>query len=171
MENLLYIALPVLFVVGVCIGFVAQRVISTRRVGDAEVLAKRIVEEARKEAQAQKKEILLQGQDDLYNQKKELENEFREREREMKSRERKLDELGERLEEKNEKATEKERDLLKLEKELSKQIFPQNDVKIYIIEKFELSEQYTPENLFEAYKDSIYEEINAKSAIYCKKII
>ncbi|MCR5355149.1 MAG: PolC-type DNA polymerase III [Lachnospiraceae bacterium] len=53
----------------------------------------------------------------------------------------------------------------KLEKELSKQIFPQNDVNIYIIEKFELSEQYTPENLFEAYKDSIYEEINAKSAL------
>ncbi len=119
MENLLYIALPVLFIVGVCIGFVAQRVITTRRIGDADVLAKRIVEESRKEAQAQKKEILLQGQDDLYNQKKELENEFREREREMKSRERKLDELGERLEEKNEKATEKERDLLKLEKDLS----------------------------------------------------
>ena len=53
----------------------------------------------------------------------------------------------------------------KLEKEPSKQIFPQNDVKIYIIEKFELSEQYTPENLFEAYKDSIYEEVNAKSAL------
>ncbi len=113
MENLLYIALPVLFIVGVCIGFVAQRVITTRRIGDADVLAKRIVEESRKEAQAQKKEILLQGQDDLYNQKKELENEFREREREMKSRERKLDELGARPEEKDEKATEKERGVRK----------------------------------------------------------
>ena len=88
MENLLYIALPVLFVAGGCIGFIAQRVITTRRIGDADVLAKRIVEESRKEAQAQKKDILLQGQDDLYNQKKELENEFREREREVKNRER-----------------------------------------------------------------------------------
>ena len=100
-------------------GFIAQRALITRRLGDAEELAKGIVDKARKEAQAQKKEMLLQGQDELFNQKKEMENEFREREREVKNRERKLDELNERLEEKQEKATEKERDLLKLEKELA----------------------------------------------------
>ena len=100
-------------------GFFAQRALITRRLGDAEELAKGIVDKARKEAQAQKKEMLLQGQDELFNQKKEMENEFREREREVKNRERKLDELNERLEEKQEKATEKERDLLKLEKELA----------------------------------------------------
>ena len=100
-------------------GFFAQRVLITRRLGDAEELARGIVDKARKEAQAQKKELLIQGQDELFNQKKEMENEFREREREVKNRERKLDELNERLEEKQEKATEKERDLLKLEKELA----------------------------------------------------
>ena len=106
--------------VGAALGYVLQSRATTKRIGDADELAKRIVEEARKEAQAQKKEILLQGQDDLYNQKRELENEFKEREREVKNRERKLEEMGDRLEERLGKATEKEHELLATEKELAR---------------------------------------------------
>ena len=63
-------------VAGLVIGVVVQRCTTAKRLGDANELAKRIVEEARKEAQAQKKEILVQGQNDLFNQKREMENEF-----------------------------------------------------------------------------------------------
>lgn len=101
-------------------GAVINRHITARRLGEAEDLAARIVEEARKEAQAQKKELLLQGQDDLYNQKREMENDYREREREIKLRERKLDEMGGRLEEKMEKASARELELFSAEKELSR---------------------------------------------------
>ena len=103
---------------GVC--FYLNKHLNAKRIGDATELATRIVEESRKEAQAQKKEILLQGQDELFNQKRELEHEFKERERELKARDRKLQEQGERLEEKLEKATEKEHELLSVEKDLSK---------------------------------------------------
>ena len=68
-------------VAGLLVGALVHKSVTTKRIGDADELAKRIVEEARKEAQAQKKEILIQGQDDLFNQKRELENEFKERER------------------------------------------------------------------------------------------
>lgn len=51
-------------VAGLLIGAVVQRWTTAKRLGDANELAKRIVEEARKEAQAQKKEILVQGQED-----------------------------------------------------------------------------------------------------------
>ena len=104
MDLLFIFALAAAVLVGVSAGALVHRRVTTKRIGDADELAKRIVEEARKEAQAQKKEILLQGQDDLFNQKRELENEFKERERDVKIRERKLDELGGRLEEKLEKA-------------------------------------------------------------------
>lgn len=116
--HIIYIA--VALVLGVGAGGLCYRHISTKRIGDADELAKRIVEEARKEAQAQKKEILLQGQDDLFNQKRELENEFKEREREVKAKERKLSEMGERLEERLEKATQKEHEVLAVEKELTR---------------------------------------------------
>ena len=102
------------------VGFYLNKHLNAKRIGDATELATRIVEESRKEAQAQKKEILLQGQDELFNQKRELEHEFKERERELKARDRKLQEHGERLEEKLEKATEKEHELLSVEKDLSK---------------------------------------------------
>ena len=102
------------------VGFYLNKHLNAKRIGDATELATRIVEESRKEAQAQKKEIPLQGQDELFNQKRELEHEFKERERELKARDRKLQEQGERLEEKLEKATEKEHELLSVEKDLSK---------------------------------------------------
>lgn len=102
------------------VGFYLNKHLNAKRIGDATELATRIVEESRKEAQAQKKEILLQGQDELFTQKRELEHEFKERERELKARDRKLQEQGERLEEKLEKATEKEHELLSVEKDLSK---------------------------------------------------
>ena len=102
------------------VGFYLNKHLNAKRIGDATELATRIVEESRKEAQAQKKEILLQGQDELFNQKRELEHEFKERERVLKARDRKLQEQGERLEEKLEKATEKEHELLSVEKDLSK---------------------------------------------------
>ena len=38
-------------------------------------------------------------------------------------------------------------------------------MEIEIIEKYSLSSQYTEENLFEIYKDSIIMELNAKSPI------
>lgn len=118
----LFTALSVLAAICVSggVGFYLNKHLNAKRIGDATELATRIVEESRKEAQAQKKEILLQGQDELFNQKRELEHEFKERERELKARDRKLQEQGERLEEKLEKATEKEHELLSVEKDLSK---------------------------------------------------
>ncbi len=120
MDLVLVMALTAVALAGAGGGVVLQRIITARRVGEARDLASRIVDEARKEAQAQKKEFLLQGQNDLFSQKREMENEFREREREAKQRERKLDEMGGRLEEKMEKAAERELDLLAAEKDLAR---------------------------------------------------
>ncbi|MDR3358834.1 MAG: ribonuclease Y [Desulfovibrio sp.] len=120
MDILSVIALGAAVLAGLAAGYILHRCAVTKRIGDAGALAKRIVEEARKEAQAQKKEILLEGQDDLFSQKREMESEYKEREREVKARERKLEEMTIRLEEKLEKATGKERDLLQAEKQLAR---------------------------------------------------
>ena len=105
---------------GVFAGFFLHNYLSTKRVGDARELARRIVEEGRKEAHAQKKEMLIQGQDELFKQKREMELDSKERERELKARERKLQEHSEKLEERLEKATEKEHEILAVEKELTR---------------------------------------------------
>ncbi|HJA79831.1 ribonuclease Y [uncultured Desulfovibrio sp.] len=140
--DIMTIGLTVLaLVIGAALGYVLQSRATTKRIGDADELAKRIVEEARKEAQAQKKEILIQGQNDLYNQKREQENEFKEREREIKNRERKLEEMGERLEERLGKATEKEHELLATEKNLARKERQLEENEEYLQTRIEEQEQ------------------------------
>ncbi|MBO6129390.1 MAG: PolC-type DNA polymerase III [Pseudobutyrivibrio sp.] len=52
-----------------------------------------------------------------------------------------------------------------LEKSIKKQFFSNNDVSIRILEDFDLSSQYTPQNLISSYNDSILEELEEKSAV------
>ncbi len=107
--------------IGAAAGYILHKTIESKRLGDAKDLAERILDEARKEAQASKKESLLQAQDEIYNQKKELETEYKERERQLKSKEGKLAEKEERLEGKLEKLAQKEISVIDLEKKLTKQ--------------------------------------------------
>lgn len=166
MDPLFIAALVAAALLGVALGVFAHKRSAAKRVGDAEDLAKRIVAEARKEAQAQKKEILLQGQDDLFNQKRELENEFKEREREVKARERKLEEMGGRLEEKLEKATTREHELLTSEKDLARKERQLAESETFLQTRIEEQEQ----RLFEIAgltadeaKARLFSEIEAKT--------
>ena len=166
MDPLFIAALVAAALLGVALGVVAHKRSAAKRVGDADDLAKRIVAEARKEAQAQKKEILLQGQDDLFNQKRELENEFKEREREVKARERKLEEMGGRLEEKLEKATTREHELLTSEKELARKERQLTESEIFLQTRIDEQEQRLSEiaglTADEA-KARLFSEIEAKT--------
>ena len=166
MDPLFIAALVAAALLGVALGVLAHKRSAAKRVGDAEDLAKRIVAEARKEAQAQKKELLLQGQDDLFNQKRELENEFKEREREVKARERKLEEMGGRLEEKLEKATTREHELLTSEKELARKERQLAESEMFLQTRIEEQEQRLSEiaglTADEA-KARLFSEIEAKT--------
>lgn len=53
----------------------------------------------------------------------------------------------------------------KLEDEISTQYFSRSHVQVHIIERYHLSDQYTPKRLYEMYKDSIDEEIRRYSMI------
>ncbi len=75
-------------IVGIVAGCFIQNRVTAKRLGDAKDLATRIINEARKEASAQKKELLVQCQDEILQQKKAMEIEYREQEREIKNRKR-----------------------------------------------------------------------------------
>ncbi len=106
--------------IGVACGFLLHRFISAKRMNEAGELSRRILDEARKEAAAQKKEIILQGKDEVLEYQRGVEQELKEREREIKAKERKVEDQSEKLEEKLEKATQKEHEILSVEKELSR---------------------------------------------------
>jgi ribonuclease Y len=108
-------------VLGAFSGFLFHRHLSSKRLSGASELADRILEEARKEAAAEKKEYLLQAKDEVFSHKKEIEAELKDREKEIKKREVKVQEKEERLEAKLEHVTSKESELVALEKRLTKQ--------------------------------------------------
>ncbi len=57
------------------------------------------------------------------------------------------------------------KNIWKLEEEIKNQIFSNRNVFVKVIEKFELSEQYTPKTLMDIYHDSILDELNAFSVL------
>ena len=116
-DIIIYAFALVSLVAGALIGVFIQRHVTSKRIGEANDLASRIVEEARKEAQAQKKEILLQGQNEIFSQKHSFEMECKDQERALKNREKKLQDISDRMEEKMERITQKEHDILAQEKE------------------------------------------------------
>lgn len=113
-----------LMLLGIALGALGAnwvlQAMGNKKVSESKELANRIIEEARKEAQAHKKEVQLTAQDEILNLKKELDLDIKERERELKRREAKVLEKEERLEERSVKATQKESEVLALEKELTR---------------------------------------------------
>lgn len=56
-------------------------------------------------------------------------------------------------------------DIWAVEKEIKTQLFPKAALTVRIFERFELSSQYTPENLMEIYRESILQELRQYSHI------
>jgi ribonuclease Y len=110
----------VCFIGGVVLGYFLKRFLLEEKVQEARKQADQILENAQKEAQAQKKEHLLQAQDEIYHQKKEMENELKERENTVKKQEVRLQKKEERMESKQERMSQKESELVDWEKRLAK---------------------------------------------------
>ncbi|MBE6596271.1 MAG: ribonuclease Y [Ruminococcaceae bacterium] len=101
-------------VVGIVIGIVIRKSIGERKIGSAENEAKRIRDDAAKEAESMKKEALISAKEDILRQRNEAEKELKERrteitrtERRISQKEENLDKKAEGLERKNEQLDKK----------------------------------------------------------------
>lgn len=147
-------------------GYILHKIVINSRLGSAKDLAERIVEEARKEAQAQKKEIILQGQDEIFRQKKEKEQEFKEQEKELKNRDRRLQEQIEKLDERIEKTNQQEQELLVSEREITRRerLLDEKEEALEIkLEEEERKLQAISGFTAEEAKAALFTEIEAKS--------
>ena len=53
--------------------------------------------------------------------------------------------------------------LFHIAKQIQRQVFGTRKTQVYLFEKFQLSEQYTPEKLWDLYEDSVLTELEAYS--------
>ena len=98
----------VCLLVGVVVGIAYRKKIAEGKVGVAEERARKIGDDAAKEAEARKKEILLEAKEDSIRTKNELEREIRERRNELQKNERRLFQKEETLDKKVEALEKKE---------------------------------------------------------------
>ena len=172
-------ATPIIFalvalIVGCVVGFVVQRILTTKRLNDAQDLAERIVEEARKEATAQKKEIIIQGKDEILEYKDTLDNEIKEREKELKARERKLQEQNDKVDQKLDNTLQKEQELITTEKDLSRKEKELDDMESVLLDRINEQERRLQEVsglTAEEATARLFEEIESKTRHEAAKMI
>ncbi len=85
-------------VVGVAVGFILRKMSAEKKLGSAEEQAKKILEDAIKNAESAKKELILSGREEVSQLRKEADNEIKERRKEESRRERKNEQKEEALE-------------------------------------------------------------------------
>ncbi|AST07386.1 ribonuclease Y [Anoxybacillus flavithermus] len=106
-------------VVGAVVGFFVRKSIAEAKIGGAQVAAKQIIEEAKREADALKKEALLEAKDEIHKLRVEAEREIRERRSELQKQENRLLQKEENLDRKDESLNKREALLEKKENSLN----------------------------------------------------
>ena len=106
---------------GVIIGFNYRKRIAEAKVGIAEERALKILDDAKREAEAKKKEILLEAKEESIKTKNELEKEVRERRNELQRNERRLIQKEETLDRKSDAYEKKEELMMKKLEDIEKQ--------------------------------------------------
>ena len=92
MDNpiLISILLALVLIVGIVVGYLIRKSIAEAKISSAESLAKQIVEEARRNADAAKKEALLEAKEESHKFRQQVEEELRERRLEIQRQEDRL---------------------------------------------------------------------------------
>lgn len=121
MEALLIISIALVsIVVGVIVGYFVRKSIAEAKIATAEIAAKQIVEDGKREAEASKKEALLEAKDEIHTLRTEAEKEIRERRNELQRQENRLVQKEDTLDRKSESLDKKEESLEKREDSLSR---------------------------------------------------
>jgi len=115
--NIIIIFVSVL--IALCVGFVLARFIQRKKIGEYEKIGKKILEDAKKEADVLAREASIQAKDVALQAKNELEQEIKSRRLELQNSERRLSQKESSLDKKTELIEKKEEELLKKEKEVS----------------------------------------------------
>ncbi|MDF2616906.1 MAG: rny [Sedimentibacter sp.] len=105
-------------IIGIIVGFIVRKNISESKIGSAEEEAKRIVDDATKEAETKKKEILVEAKDEAHKMRNEYERENKERRNELQRSEKRLIKKEEMLDAKSMQVEKKEETLQKKLKDI-----------------------------------------------------
>lgn len=102
-------------------GYIIRKKIAEAKISSAEEAAKKMLEDAQRNAEAKKKESILEAKEEAHKLRVELDRETRERRNELQRLERRLQQKEETIDRKSEAMERKEENITGLEQELDKQ--------------------------------------------------
>ena len=114
-----YVKIIITAILGILVGFYIRKTIGEGKINNAEELAKKIIEDANRDAETHKKEVLLEAKEEIHKIRVENERESRERRTEIQKLERRLLSREETLDKKSDTLEKKEESLNKKSKSLS----------------------------------------------------
>ncbi|GAA0444973.1 ribonuclease Y [Lentibacillus halophilus] len=170
------ILLAVILIVGIVVGYMIRRSIAEAKISSAENLAKQIVDEGHRNADAAKKEALLEAKDENQKLRQETEDELRERRMDVQKQENRLmqkeesldnksDALEKReltLEGKEESLTEKQQQIEEMESKVEAKLNEQQT-------ELERISGYTTDQAKQVILDRVEQEVNHESALMIKE--
>ncbi|WP_408629727.1 ribonuclease Y [Alkaliphilus flagellatus] len=140
------------------------------KINSAEELAKKIVEDAERDAETTKKELLLEAKEEVHKLRNELERESRERRNELQRIERRLIQKEEVLDKKSESLEHKDEKLVKKLKELDNRELEINDLYQKEVEKLEELSGLTSEQARQLILSDIEKQTKYEAAMMIKDI-
>ncbi|SFD79024.1 ribonucrease Y [Lentibacillus persicus] len=178
MDNPLIISilLAVILIVGIVVGYLIRKSIGEAKISSAENLAKQIVDEAHRNADAAKKEALLEAKDENHNLRQQTEEDLRERRLEVQKQENRLMQKEETLDRKSETLDQRETMLEGREESLTEkqQQIEEMESKVEAMlneqqTELERISGYTTEQAKQVILERVEQEVNHESALMIKE--
>ncbi|MFC0299614.1 ribonuclease Y [Virgibacillus soli] len=176
-KTVISILLPLIFLIGgIVVGYLIRKSIAEAKISSAETLAKQIIEEANRNAEAAKREALLEAKDENHKLRQEAEQELRERRFEVQKQENRLMQKEETLDRRSE--TLDKRELLLENKETSltekQQHIEEMESKVEALlneqqMKLERISGYTTDQARQVILQRIEKELRQESAVMVKE--
>ncbi|WP_425445389.1 ribonuclease Y [Virgibacillus phasianinus] len=172
----LIISILLTLIVGIVVGYLIRKSIAEAKISSAEKLAKQIVDEAHRNADASKKEALLEAKDENHKLRQQTEQDLRERRNEAQKQETRLMQKEENLDRKSETLDNRELLLEKKENSLTEkqQQIEEMESKVEaMIQKqqteLERISGYTTDQAKQIILDRIEQEVTHESALMIKE--
>lgn len=155
---------------GIVLGYYYRKRVAEGKISSAEDAAKRIVEDAEKQAEAIKRETLLEAKEEIHKLRSEIERESRERRSEFQRIERRLQQKEENLDKKSQSLDAREELLNKKQREIQKSQEKVEALYNQQINELERISGLTREQAKEQLLDSVEKEIRHEVAVRYREI-
>ena len=159
-----------ILLVGILIGYVSRKNFGEKKLGRAEDVARRLLEEAQLKAEAKKKETVIEAREEVHRLRNEFDREVRERRNELQRAERRLQQREDTLDKKTLQIESREEKTMQLKEEAKRSRDKANAVYEKQLAELERISGYTKDEAHAILLENIERETRYEAAVMIREI-